>query len=101
MSCGATIMSAPISRNHSLSIFSLVPDELLDSCSGDERTARKREWLAGLGLLSAAPADEAELDAACERAGLRSAMEMGLGRSGASRRVRKSWRKAPAAGRSL
>lgn len=65
-------------RNHSLSIFSLVPDELLDSCSGDERTAREREWLAGLGLLSAAPADEAELDAACERAA-RLTTDMGLG----------------------
>lgn len=65
-------------RNHSLSIFALIPDELLGGCSGDERTARESEWLAGMGLLSVAPAGEAELDAACKRAA-RIAAEMGLG----------------------
>ena len=65
-------------RNHSLSVFTLMPEELLSGCSSEERQVRTREWYISMGLYSAAAADESALDAACARA-VELAEKMGLG----------------------
>ena len=65
-------------RNHSLSVFALMPEELLSGCSAEERQVRTREWYISMGLYSAAAADESALDAACARA-VELVEEMGLG----------------------
>ena len=65
--------------NHSLTIFALTTDELPSGgADREERQARKREWLIGMGLYSDGPAGEEALDTACERA-QNLAAGMGLG----------------------
>lgn len=66
-------------RNHSLAIFVLTPDELFAGDLSDEaREARQREWYSSTGIFSSAPATDAEMTAACDRA-VRLAADMGLG----------------------
>ena len=62
-------------RNHSLSVFVLMPDS---GGTADERRAQTREWYMSMGLYSDAAADESALDAACARAA-ELAEKMGLG----------------------
>lgn len=62
-------------RNHSLSVFVLMPDS---GGTADERRAQTRELYMSMGLYSDAAADESALDAACARAA-ELAEKMGLG----------------------
>lgn len=62
-------------RNHSLSVFVLMPDS---GGTADERQAQTRELYMSMGLYSDAAADESALDAACARAA-ELAEKMGLG----------------------
>lgn len=62
-------------RNHSLSVFVLVPDF---GGTAEERQAQTREWYMSMGLYSDAAADKSTLDAACAKA-VALADEMGLG----------------------
>lgn len=62
-------------RNHSLSVFVLMPDS---GGTADERRAQTRELYMSMGLYSDAAADEGALNAACARAA-ELAEKMGLG----------------------
>lgn len=62
-------------RNHSLSVFVLVPDP---GGTAEERQVQTREWYMSMGLYSDTAADEDALDAACAKA-VALANEMGLG----------------------
>lgn len=62
-------------RNHSLSVFVLVPDS---GGAAEERRAQTREWYMSMGLYSDAAADKSALEAACAKA-VALANEMGLG----------------------
>lgn len=62
-------------RNHSLSVFVLVPDP---GGAAEERRAQTREWYMSMGLYSDAAADKSALEAACAKA-VALANEMGLG----------------------
>ena len=62
-------------RNHSLSVFVLMPDS---GGTAEERQVQTREWYMSMGLYSDAAADESALDAACARA-VELAEKMGLG----------------------
>ena len=53
-------------RNHSLSVFVLVPDS---GGTADERRAQTREWYMSMGLYSDAAADKSALEAACAKGG--------------------------------
>ena len=62
-------------RNHSLSVFVLVPDP---GGAAEERRVQTREWYMSMGLYSDAAADKSALEAACAKADML-AEEMGLG----------------------
>lgn len=62
-------------RNHSLSVFVLMPDS---GSTAEERRAQTREWYMSMGLYSDAAADKSALEAACAKADML-AEEMGLG----------------------
>ena len=62
-------------RNHSLSVFALVPDF---GGTAEERQVQTREWYMSMGLYSDAAADKSALEAACAKADML-AEEMGLG----------------------
>lgn len=62
-------------RNHSLSVFVLMPDS---GGTAEERRAQTREWYMSMGLYSDAAADKSALEAACAKADML-AEEMGLG----------------------
>ena len=62
-------------RNHSLSVFVLVPDP---GGTAEERQVQTREWYMSMGLYSDTAADEDALEAACAKA-VALANEMGLG----------------------
>ena len=62
-------------RNHSLSVFVLMPDS---GSTAEERRAQTREWYMSMGLYSDAAADKSALEAACAKA-VALANEMGLG----------------------
>lgn len=62
-------------RNHSLSVFVLMPDS---GGTAEERKVQKREWYMSMGLYSDTAADESALDSACAQA-VKLADEMGLG----------------------
>ena len=62
-------------RNHSLSVFVLMPDS---GGTAEERQVRTQEWYMSMGLYSDSAADESALGAACAKA-VTLAEEMGLG----------------------
>ncbi len=62
-------------RNHSLSVFVLMPDS---GGTAEERQVRTREWYMSMGLYSDEAANESTLDAACAKA-VTLADKMGLG----------------------